>query len=147
MLALVPLALGLAERLLGWAEKRAESDSNIRIQELKARSGDFQEAQETLRTFAVTSTERQQTKMSWAVFWALIVAIEGPGILSLWMIWIYNFLWWENGVWPQPWALAAFPPQAEAWVDMAIRWLFDPVGQVTTIGSAAGAGWIAGRRQ
>ncbi len=76
----------------------------------------------------------------------LIAAALGPAIFHLTALSLYNVFFWENGVWPQAWSIAEYPPQAAVWIDMSIRWLFDPVSLATTIGASGAVGYLARRR-
>lgn len=151
---LAPLALKIGGWLFGFAEKqssdavrRYEIESGVKIEEVKARATTAAEEHQTMRAFASEGTQRQALKMNFTVFWVIIVAALGPPVVMMWALAIYNVAFWENGIWPQSWSIAAFPPQAAVWVDKAIDWLFDPVGLGATIGTAGAAGWLTARRK
>ena len=148
----IGLALQLAGMLFGYANKRADNATEqIRIQtgldiaEVQAKAQVVQSAQETIRKLYEGGTERQKAKMNSKVFWFLILAAEGPGLFNLAMVAIYNVFFWKNGIWPQAWAIAEFPAQSAVWVNLSIEWLFDPVGQLTTVSSAGLGGYLARR--
>lgn len=96
-------------------------------------------------TVATASTTRQVHKMNQPVFWFVILGALGPPILIQWAVAAYNVFWWEKGIWPQPWAIAEFPGQTATWADMAMNWLFDPVGLGSTLGIATLAGHLTGK--
>ena len=83
--------------------------------------------------------------MNWAVFWWIIVAMMGPPLLMIWGVTIYNFLWWEHGIWPQTWSIADFPPSIKPWIQATIDWLYDPLGLTSGVGTALVAGRFARR--
>lgn len=150
---IVAAALSIAQWLLGFAEKRSsdgvrqfEIQTGLKVEEVKAKTEQLKDAQATIRALAGEGTERQKAKMNWPVFWVIITAALGPGVLMMWAVAIYNIFFWRNGLFPQSWEIAAFPPQSAAWVNMSIEWLFDPVGASSTVGTATAAGWITGRR-
>lgn len=150
----VPLALKLAGGLFGFAQKQSDNaletyriKSGVDVEKLKADAAVSVAALDTAKAEAGEGTTRQLGKFNHPVFWGLIVAALGPAILNLWMLWLYNFLWWEKGIWPQPWSIAAYPPQAAVWVDMSMRWLFDPVALTTTVATAAGVALLAGKKK
>lgn len=90
--------------------------------------------------------ERQAAKMNQPVFWLIIGVMMGPPALILWGVAVYNILWWQHGIWPQGWAIADFPASIKPWVERSIDWLYDPVGAPSTVGAAAVASWLTGRR-
>ena len=147
IIALASIAAKIGFGLLGFAKKQAsEQTERLRIER------GFDEAQvkasvDLAKTLATTGTDRQKAKMNSPVFWFIIVAALGPGVLNMWSLWLFNIFWWENGIWPQTWAIAAYPPQAAVWVNLSIEWLFDPVGLAVSVGTATGAGLATGRRR
>lgn len=145
---------GIVDKTLSHMEAKANNQTErvrIRtqatIEHIRAGVANFHEEQETKRVAAREGTERQKAKMNFPVFWFIIVAALGPAIFTMWAIAIYNVFFWSNGVWPQGWAIAAFPPQTEVWVNMSINWLFDPVGLASTVGTATVAGLAAGGKK
>ena len=145
---------GIVDKALSHMEAKANNQTErvrIRtqatIEEIRAGVANFHEEQETIRVAAREGTERQKAKMNYPVFWFIIVAALGPGIFNMSAIAIYNVFFWENGVWPQDWSIAEFPPQSAVWVDLSIRWLFDPIGLASTVGTATAAGLAAGGKK
>ncbi len=142
--------VGTLTKALGQAHKdrlnakndheRIEKDKYIAS--LNADLAAEQERLKTERALAVEGTKRQLAKMNSPVFWGLIIATLGPAILTMWTMYFYNLFFWENGIWPQPWSVAEFPPQAAVWVNMSINWLFDPVGLSASVGVAGTAAWV-----
>ena len=98
------------------------------------------------KTTIEAKTERQASKLNWPVFWLIIVAMMGPPILMLWSIFFYNVFWWQDGLWPQTWAIAEFPPSVKPWVEKSIDWLYDPLGAPIGVGSALTAGYVTRKR-
>lgn len=145
-LSIASLAIKAAQFLIGFAEKRNTDAANVEIAEVKARADTAAEENETLRALASEGTARQKAKMNWPVFWFLIAIFEGPPALLMWSIFFYNVLFWEQGIWPQPWGIAAFPGQTGEWADKAVNWLFDPVGQTTSVGTSLVAGYVTRKR-
>lgn len=139
---------GIVDKYLSHLEAKADTQTERqriktqeRIASIKAAQTNHAEQQQTARANAKEGTERQKAKMNYTVFWFIIVAALGPGIFNLWGIVIYNYFFWENGVWPQDWSIAEFPPQAAVWVDLSMKWLFDPIGLPATVATATGAGY------
>lgn len=83
----------------------------------------------------------QQTKMNWPVFWIIIAVMLGAPAWQLWGVTLYNTFWHANGIWPQHWTIAAYPPSVAPWVNASIEWLYNPIGVPGTVASA----WLAGR--
>ena len=145
---------GIVDKALSHLEARADNETErerIRaqttVEAVRAEVDRIRAEQKTARHLASEGTARQQAKFSHPIFWVLVTAALGPGVLNLWMLWLYNFLWWSGGIFPQRWSIAAYPPQAAVWVDMSIRWLFDPVAMPVTIATAAAAALAAGRKR
>lgn len=108
---------------------------------------EFWQGQVTLFTKAAEAgTERQKWKMNHKVFWFILLGALGPGIGTYILLAIYNVLWHQTGIWPQPWEIAAFPPPYDQFLHMSMNWIFDPVqlGLTTTIATAAG--YVTGGR-
>jgi hypothetical protein len=144
---------GIVDKVLDHWQAQANNEtererirSRATIEVIRAQVQAYREEQETHRKEVEEGTARQRAKMNYPVFWAIIVISLGPGVLNLWLIWLYNWLWWENGIWPQAWSIAQYPPQSAIWIDMSIRWLYDPVGFGTSLIGATIAG-RATRRQ
>lgn len=103
----------------------------VRLAEINARTG------EVITVTAIEAgTGRQQAKMNWPVFWVIIGGMMLWPFVTLGAITLYNIFWWENGIWPQTWAIAAYPPSVAPWVQASIDWLYDPVGPPLGVGSA-----------
>lgn len=83
----------------------------------------------------------QTNKMNQPVFWLVIVIMMLPAAWQLWGVTLYNTFWHANGIWPQPWNIAAYPPSVAPWVNASIDWLYNPIGVPGTVASA----WLAGR--
>lgn len=115
-------------------------DSNVRLAEIDASTGQVIHANAT--NAAVTL---QTTKMNWPVFWVIIAVMIGAPAFTLWSVTLYNIFWWEHGIWPQEWAIAAYPPSVAPWVEMSIMWLYDPVGVPSTVAGAGFAAWLTGK--
>lgn len=152
-LGAIKLLMGGASFLSGFLQKQSDNaleakriQSNENIETMKAKVQAIVSYNDAITQLGAQGTQRQLAKFNHPVFWVLIVSALGPGILHVWVLTLYNWLWWKNGVWPQPWLIAEFPPQAAAWVDMSIRWLFDPVALPVTVGTAIAGGILAGRR-
>lgn len=92
-------------------------------------------------------TNRQERKMNYLVFWLILCLAFLPGLSTWLLLMVYNVLWHKNGIWPQYWDIAAFPPPYDRYVDMSIEWLFDPVKFAGTAGTAVLGGWVAGKRK
>lgn len=88
----------------------------------------------------------QTQKMNWPVFWIIVCVMIGAPAFQLWGITLYNVFWHTNGIWPQGWDIAAYPPSVAPWVTMSIEWLYNPVGVPGTIASAWLAGRVSGRK-
>jgi hypothetical protein len=144
---------GAVDKVLDLMEQRASTETErqrIRTQAtiaaIQAGVNQYLAEQETRRQLAAEGTARQSRKMNYTVFWVIIVAALGPGVLTMWSLWAYNIFFWSDGIWPQDWSIAEFPPQSARWVNMSIEWLFDPYGVGSTVGTATLAGWVAGKR-
>lgn len=83
----------------------------------------------------------QQSKMNWPVFWIIIAVMLGAPAWQLWGVTLYNTFWHANGIWPQTWTIAAYPPSVAPWVNASIEWLYNPIGVPGTVASA----WLASR--
>jgi hypothetical protein len=83
----------------------------------------------------------QSQKMNWPVFWIIIAVMLGAPAWQLWGVTLYNTFWHANGIWPQAWTIAAYPPSVAPWVNASIEWLYNPIGVPGTVASA----WLAGR--
>lgn len=131
-------------------ERLSRSDEGqAKVAEIQTKAAVALKQEETsqLATHIAAANERQMRKMNMPVFWIVIMLMMGPPVLILWGVAIYNILWWEHGIWPQPWAIADFPPSLKPWVQKSIDWLYDPLSVPTSIGAAAGAGLLAGRKR
>lgn len=144
---------GIVDKTLAHMEAKANSEtererirSTVAIETIRAGVASYQAEQETRRALAAEGTTRQMGKMNFPVFWFIIIAALGPGVLTMWSLWAYNVFWWSGGMFPQTWAIAAFPPQSAAWVNLSIEWLFDPVGLASSVGTAAAGGLLVGRK-
>lgn len=91
-------------------------------------------------------TQRQSVKMNQPVFWFIMCVALLPGLGTFLLLAVYNVLWHKAGIWPQPWNIAAFPPPYDAWAQMSIEWVFDPVKLAATTATAAAGGYLTGRR-
>lgn len=116
-------------------------DGNVRLAEIDAETNKVLTA-----AHIEASTARQQSKLSWPVFWVLIALQVGPPTFTLWAVALYNVFWWQHGVWPQDWQIAAYPPSIAPWVEMSLNWLYDPLGMPGAVAAAGGAGWLARKR-
>jgi len=105
------------------------------------------EETEQAKAYLAAINERQRAKMNQPVFWIIIAVMMGPPALILWGVAIYNILWWQHGIWPQGWAIADFPPSIKPWVEKSIDWLYDPIAAPATVGAAAVASILTGRRR
>jgi len=94
----------------------------------------------------VEGTNRQKVKMNYWVFWLILGLAFLPGLSTWLLLMVYNVLWHQQGIWPQHWNIAAFPPPYDRYVDMSMEWLFDPVKFATTTGTAVLGGWVTGKR-
>lgn len=123
-------------------------DGQIKLAEIEASTRVALKAEDTAQLAEIlkSKTSLQQAKMNWPVFWVLIVAMMGPPILMLWSVWAYNIFWWDRGIWPQPWAIADFPPSIKPWAQAAVDWLYDPWGPPSGVGAAILAGRFTGRK-
>jgi hypothetical protein len=109
---------------------------------------EFWEGQVTLLTKAAKEgTERQKWKMNHKVFWFILSLAVGPGLGTYLLLSVYNVLWWEHGIWPQPWSIAAFPPPYDIYLRMSMEWIFDPVKLGTSATVATIAGYVTGGRK
>jgi hypothetical protein len=145
---------GFVDKALAHMERQADNlteqeriRANVTIEAARAAVLEVKAREETRRASIEAGTARQRAKMSFPVFWVLIVFALGPGVLNMMAIAIYNIFFWKNGVWPQGWSIAEFPPQSAVWVDLSIRWLFDPVGFATSVATAAGGAFVMGRKK
>lgn len=123
-------------------------DGRFKLEELRATTSVALKKEETAQ-LAITASEgtaRQQTKMNNAVFWWMIAIMFGPTALMLWSVGLYNIFWWRNGIWPQAWSIAEFPPSVKPWIDAGIKWLYDPFGPPLGVGTALVAGALTGKR-
>ncbi|WP_127524089.1 hypothetical protein [Mesorhizobium sp. Z1-4] len=117
-------------------------DGNVRLAEIDA------ETKKVIYTkHADKSTERQGMKFNVPVFVAVIALTIGAPATLFWSVTLYNIFWWENGIWPQAWQIAAYPPSMQIWANMAMEWLFDPMGPPGAVGAAGVAGWLTGKRK
>ncbi|MGJ8529803.1 hypothetical protein [Maritalea sp.] len=98
------------------------------------------------RSANAEGTTRQKLKMNHKVFWFILGAALLPGLSTFGLLAVYNVLWWEHGIWPQGWSIAAFPPPYDEFSRMAMDWLFDPVKVALSTGTAAAGGFITGKR-
>ena len=138
---------GVIEKALG--ALTGSADGRIKLAEIQAGAAVALKREETsqLATHTAALNERQRLKMNQPVFWIIIAIMMGPPALMLWGVSIYNFLWWEHGIWPQAWAIADFPPSIKPWVQRSIDWLYDPLGAPSTVGAAGLASFVTGKRQ
>lgn len=109
-------------------------DSAVRLAEINAETG---------AVLTQARTDRQRAKMNWPVFWVIICVMIGAPAFQLWWITLYNVFWHANGIWPQAWDIAAYPPSVEPWVRLSIEWLYDPIGAPGTVATALLAGKVA----
>lgn len=128
------------EKVIGAVNKGM--DGNIRLAQINAETGKV-----VYTKHADTSTDRQREKMNWPVFWVIICAMMLWPFVTLGAITLYNIFWWEHGIWPQDWAIAAYPPSVAPWVEKSIDWLYDPLGAPTAVGTASAVGWLTRRRK
>lgn len=121
----------------------------LRLAEINATSAIAMKKEDTAQLVAILGARgaAQQAKMNWPVFWVLICGMMLWPFMTLGAITLYNIFWWENGIWPQPWEIAAYPPSVAHWVDASINWLYDPLGPPAGVGSALVAGLLTGRRR
>lgn len=68
----------------------------------------------------------EKTKMTFPWFWIMAGLLVGPVIVSFWAIALYNILWWDHGVWPQGFQIAAWPGVYQEWATTAFNWVFAP---------------------
>lgn len=124
---------------------KKSDDGQLALAKLNAETTTAIKREETaqLGTVATAGTERQRTKMSQPIFWGLIAIYMGPQALILWSVAFYNIFWWNNGLWPQAWAIAEFPPSLQPWISASMNWLFDPISIPLGVGSAVVAGRFA----
>lgn len=148
--------------LLGWAIKIASSgvidklvtalaksdEGKAKLEEIRGRVAErvATEDAETARARIAALNARQSAKMNQPVFWTIIAVMMGPPALILWSVAIYNIVWWQHGIWPQTWSIADFPASIKPWAQAAIDWLYDPLGAPSSVGAAAVAGWLTGKR-
>lgn len=118
--------------------ERIDADQNIAFWQEQVRFANAANAE---------GTARQELKMNHLVFWFILGAALMPGLGTFLLLSIYNVLWWEQGIWPQPWGIAAFPPPYDGWAQMSIEWVFDPIKLAATTGVAAAGGYVTGRRK
>lgn len=128
------------ERKADTLTEREKIRANMTIELARSAVAEVMAKEETKRHNATQGTERQKAKMNYPVFWVLIGCSLGPGIFNLIAIALYNVFWHQQGIWPQDWFIAEFPAQSAVWVDMSIRWLFDPYGFTISVGTATAAG-------
>lgn len=123
-------------------------DGQVKLAEIRATADVALAKEETAQKLGHWSAlnQRQSAKINQPVFWIIIAVMLGPPALILWSVGIYNILFWEHGLWPQSWAIADFPPSIKPWVEKSIDWLYDPLGAPGTVGAAAVASWLTGRR-
>lgn len=121
---------------------KKSDDGQLAIAKLNAETSVAMKKEETaqLSISATSGTERQKEKMSQTVFWVLIGIYMGPPAMMLWSVFFYNVFWWNNGIWPQSWSIAEFPPSIKPWVEKSIDWLYDPISIPLGVGSAVIAG-------
>lgn len=147
--------LGMALKVVSskWLEKAmqvlAASDrGRERMEEIAAHKAIAFKEQDTIQysVWLAALQQRQSAKMNQPVFWLIIVVMIGAPALIVWSVALYNILWWQHGIWPQPWAIADFPPSIKPWVQASIDWLYDPMGPPGTVVGAAIAGRLTGGR-
>jgi len=126
----------------------ASDQGRIRMEEIAAHKAISFKEQDTIQysVWLAALQQRQMVKMNQPVFWIIICVMMGPPALLLWGVSIYNFLWWEHGIWPQLWSIADFPPSIKPWAQAAIDWLYDPMGPPGTVVGAAIAGRLTAGR-
>ena len=136
--------------LLGkvFATLAGSPDGQAKIEEIRANADIAlaREGTEQLRVTTAAALDRQRLKMNQPVFWVIISVMMGPPALILWGVAIYNILWWQHGIFPQPWAIADFPPSIKPWVEKSIDWLYDPVGAPSTVAAAGLASFLTRKR-
>lgn len=131
-------------------QKLAGTDAGqARLHQIEAEAKIALKREDSVQLAAILATKvtLQQAKMNQPVFWIIIAVMMGPPALMLWGVTLYNFLWWQDGIWPQSWAIADFPPSIKPWVEKSIDWLYDPIGPITGVGSALLASFATGGRK
>lgn len=161
---------GFFAGIVGWLLKRSTvefvkkvagslagtDDGQVKLAEIAATSAVAMKVEDTAQLKAALEARvaTQSAKMNWPVFWWIIAAMMGPPLLMIWGVTIYNFLWWEHGLWPQVhrvdgvlvgWQISDFPPSIKPWIQATIDWLYDPLGLTSGVGTALVAGRFAGR--
>lgn len=132
--------------LRGAYRDRLAADNDKERMRLDAEIAFWKDQVDFAKSAMAAGTERQTMKMNHAVFWFILLAALAPGLGTFVLLSIYNVLWWEHGIWPQGWQIAAFPPPYDQWAQMSIEWVFDPIKLAATTGVAAAGGLMAGRR-
>lgn len=124
-------------------------DGNIKLAEIKSNTDVAlaKDGTERLKNITDASVELQHTKMNMPVFWVIIGGMMIWPFITLGAITLYNILWWSDGIWPQSWQIAAYPPSIAPWVEKSIDWLYNPLGTPVSVASAVIASKIAGRKQ
>lgn len=133
----------VASRLAG------TDDGSLRLAEINATTQVAMKKEDTAQLGAILSARgaAQQAKMNWPVFWVIITVMIGAPAWQIWGVTLYNTFWHANGIWPQPWNIAAYPPSVAPWVQASIDWLYDPLGAPSGVGAALIAGKLTGGRR
>lgn len=135
--------------LLSVISKLSKTDEgNQRLAEIKA-SVDIalsRDAKDVAISQTTSTVELQKTKMNMPVFWVIIGGMMIWPFVTLGAITLYNIFWWTHGIWPQQWAIAAYPPSISPWVEKSIDWLYNPLGTPVSVGAALVASRLAGKR-
>jgi len=144
------------EKALAYLQR--SDDGAIRLEEIRARAVAAQNHEDTERLRVVTAAknERQSAKMNSPVFWALIIIMLGAPAAVIWGITLYNFFWWEHGLFPMVsrnefgqlvgWSIADYPPSIKPWIEKSVEWLYDPIAAPAAVGTAWAAGYLTRRR-
>lgn len=117
-------------------------DGKVRLAQIDAETG-----QVIYTTHAEQGTERQKAKFNVPVFVAVLAMTIGAPATLFWSVTLYNIFWWSGGIWPQDWGIAEYPPSVAPWAEMAMQWLFDPIGPPAAVGTAGVAAWLTGKRR
>lgn len=122
-------------------------DGQVKLAEIEASARVAMKREDTAQLVAALEarTASQGAKMNWPIFWVLICIMIAPPAFLLVSVALYNVFWWENGIWPQTWAIADFPPSIKPWAQQAIDWLYDPISTPAAVGTALVAGRLTRR--
>jgi len=75
---------------------------------------------------AATNADVEKAKFQFPFFWIFAALLLGPVIISFWAVGLYNIFFWEHGMFPQPWAIAAWPGVYQDWATSAFNFVFAP---------------------